>query len=69
MQQKGLSTAGGKKIDSNSDLADWVDNEDWLQKSYIQGFRGGSMVRNLPANTGDMDSIPGPRRSHMLRNN
>ena len=27
------------------------------------GFPGGSMVKNLPANTGDVDSIPGMRRS------
>ena len=27
------------------------------------GFSGGSVVKNPPANAGDMDSIPGPRRS------
>ena len=32
-------------------------------------FPGGAVVKNLPANTGDMGSIPGPRRSHMLRSN
>ena len=26
-------------------------------------FPGGSVVKNLPANAGDTDSIPGPRRS------
>ena len=26
---------------------------------------GGSVVKNSPANTGDMGSIPGPGRSHM----
>ena len=31
----------------------------------FRGFLGGSVVKNLPANVGDMDSIPGPRRSHM----
>ena len=27
------------------------------------------MVKNLPANAGDMGSSPGPGRSHMLRSN
>ena len=27
------------------------------------GFPGGRVVKNLPANVGDMDSIPGLRRS------
>ena len=34
-----------------------------------KGFPGGSVVKNLPANVGDMGSIPGPGRSHMLRSN
>ena len=28
-------------------------------------FPGGSVVKNLPANAGDMGSIPGPGRFHM----
>ena len=28
-------------------------------------FPGGELVKNLPANAGDTDSIPGPGRSHM----
>ena len=32
-------------------------------------FPGGEMVKNLPANAGDTDSIPGPGRSHMPRSN
>ena len=32
-------------------------------------FPGGTVVKNLPANTGDMGSIPGPGRSHMLWSN
>ena len=31
------------------------------------GFPGGSVVKNPPANVGDMDSIPDPERSHVLR--
>ena len=33
------------------------------------GFPGGSVVKNPPANVGDMDLIPDPERSHMLRSN
>ena len=29
------------------------------------GFRGGSVVKNPPANAGNRGSIPGPERSHM----
>ena len=32
-------------------------------------FPGGAVVKNLPANSGDMGSIPGPGRSHMLWSN
>ena len=32
-------------------------------------FPGGAVVKNLPANAGDMDSSPGPGRSHMPRSN
>ena len=31
----------------------------------IQGFPGGSLVKNRPANAGDTGSGPGPGRSHM----
>ena len=34
-----------------------------------QGLPGGPMVKNPPANAGDMGSIPGLGRSHMLRSN
>ena len=30
------------------------------------GFPGGTVDKNLPANAGDMGSVPGPGRSHML---
>ena len=30
-----------------------------------RGFPGGSVVKNPPANAGDMGSIPGPGRLHM----
>ena len=38
-------------------------------ESHLQDFRGGAVVKNPPANAGDMDSIPGPGRSHMPLSN
>ena len=32
----------------------------------LSGFLGGSVVKNLPANAGDMGLILDPGRSHML---
>ena len=32
-------------------------------------FPGGTVVKNPPANAGDMGSSPGPGRSHTLRSN
>ena len=34
-----------------------------------RGFPGGAVVKNLPANAGDMRSSPGPGRSHMPQSN
>ena len=34
-------------------------------KSLSGGFPGGTVVKNQPANAGDMSSSPGPGRSHM----
>ena len=35
----------------------------------LTDFPGGTMVKNLPANAGDMGSSPGPGRFHMPRSN
>ena len=35
----------------------------------VMDFPGGPVVKNLPANAGDMGSIPGPGKSHMPRGN
>ena len=35
----------------------------------LQGFPGGAVVKNLPANAGDMGLSPGLGRSHMPRSN
>ena len=34
-------------------------------KGYTRDFPGGAVVKNPPANAGDVASIPGPGRSHM----
>ena len=39
----------------------------WNNKEY--DFPGGAVVKNPPANAGDMGSSPGPGRSHMPRSN
>ena len=36
-------------------------------KNFTLGFPGGTVVKNSPANSGDMGSSPGPERTHMLR--
>ena len=38
-------------------------------KENIQGFPGGAVVENLPANAGDTGSSPGLGRSHMPQSN
>ena len=39
------------------------------KKNINQGFPGGAVVENPPANAGDAGSSPGPGRSHMPRSN
>ena len=38
-------------------------------KNGQKDFPGGAVVKNPPANAGDMGSSPGPGRSHMPRSN
>ena len=47
----------------------WTDYSVTTCKSHREGFPGGAVVKNLPANAGDTGSIPGPGRSHMPRSN
>ena len=39
------------------------------EKPFSEGFPGGAVVKNPPANAGDTVSSPGLGRSHMLRSN
>ena len=41
----------------------------YFKNRFVEGFPGGAVVENLPANAGDTGSSPGPGRSHMLRSN
>ena len=43
--------------------------QNYLEKRDMEDFRGGTVVKNLPANAGDTGSSPGLGKSHMLRNN
>ena len=38
-------------------------------KKYRWDFPGGTVLKNPPANAGDMGSSPGPGRSQVLRSN
>ena len=38
-----------------------------VSRSLAEGFPGGAVVENLPANAGDMGSSPGLGRSHVPR--
>ena len=40
-----------------------------IEQNIGEGFPGGAVVENLPANAGDMGSSPGLGRSHMPRSN
>ena len=46
-----------------------VNREFVLSKVWRQGFPGGAVVENLPANAGDTGSNRGLGRSHMPRGN
>ena len=41
----------------------------FMIKTLNKGFPGGTVVKNTPANAGDMGSSPGPGRSHKPRGN
>ena len=48
---------------------DTVTSTQTYAKTSVVGFPSGAVVKNLPANAGDMGSNPGPERSHMPRSN
>ena len=50
-------------IDFTSDI------KNTSSKGRVQGFPGGAVVKNPPANAGNTGSSPGPGRFHMPRSN
>ena len=40
-----------------------------IENQKSQGFPGGSVVKNPPANAGDTGSLLDPKRCHMLQSN
>ena len=38
-------------------------------ESHFGGFPGDSVIKNPPASAGDVDSVPGLGRTHMLQSN
>ena len=51
------------------DAASFIEKVLLLKKKKKTGFPSGSVVKNPPANAGDMGSTPGPGGSHMPRGN
>ena len=47
----------------------WRLNNMLLKKPMSRDFPDGAVVKNLPANAGDTDLIPGLGRFHMLQSN
>ena len=43
--------------------------QNYSSQNSMVGFPGGAVVKNPPANAGDMSSRPGPGRSHMPQSN
>ena len=54
------------RIQSKADTASALEK---FKVQWMRDFPGGAVVKNPPANAGDMGSSPGPGRSHMPRNN
>ena len=57
------------KWESGGALKNTPSVELFLLKRVVWDFPGGAVVKNLPANAGDMGSIPSPGRSYMPQNN
>ena len=54
-----------KHYTSNEIIETFLLKLETRQEYILQGFPGGAVVENLPANPGDMGSSPGLGRSHM----
>ena len=60
-----------KMVPSSTDdaLTEEPKSDSFFPIKKFQGFPGGAVVENLPANAGDTGSSPGLGRSHMPRSN
>ena len=56
-------------INSMKIMLDITNHQENAHQNHNEGFPGGAVVENLPANAGDTGSSPGPGRSHMPRSN
>ena len=58
---------------SSIPVGDWASKQRVLfllnQELVSRAFPGGSVLKNWPANVGDVVSIPGPGRSHTPQSN
>ena len=50
-------------------IVDTKDKEKGIKVYYHRDFPGGAVVKNLPANAGNMGLSPGLGRSHMPQSN
>ena len=57
-----------RKTKQQKRSAQLKDDFEKSNKKYLD-FPGGAVVKNPPANAGDMGSSPGPGRSHMPQSN
>ena len=51
------------------EILGWTFRNSISLKTSTQGFPGGAVVKNPPANAGDTGSSPGPGRSHVPQSN
>ena len=65
-QPRGLHTIISFK---SSTAFNFFSKQNHINKLATLGFPGGAVVKNPPANAGNMGSSPGPGRSHMLHSN
>ena len=67
-QEEGLELPNGCWSDLSFKSAG-RQNSDFTFKTETRDFPGGAVVKNPPANAGDMGSSPGPGGSHMPQSN
>ena len=64
--RQGPIVVEGMDVAEQAEIEQWVEE---VEKEEEGDFPGGAVVKNPPANAGNMGSSPGPGRSHMPRSN